>query len=53
MPALRVFDINTFEMTDGDLPERAQSMVKEWLGLNQSKLSNMWETQIITKLPPL
>lgn len=48
-----VFDINTFEMTDGDLPERAQSMVKEWLGLNQSKLSNMWGTQIITKLPPL
>ena len=24
-----VFDINTFEMTEGDLPNRAQKMVKE------------------------
>ena len=26
-----VFDINNFEMTEGDLPNRAQKMVQEWL----------------------
>ena len=25
-----VFDINTFEMTLGDLPEKAQRLVQEW-----------------------
>ena len=48
-----IFDIKTFEMTDGDLPQRAQQMVKEWLMLHQSELQNMWKTQIIMKLPPL
>lgn len=48
-----IFDIKTFEMTDGDLPQRAQQMVKEWLMLHQSELQNMWKTQIIVKLPPL
>ena len=48
-----IFDIKTFEMTDGDLPQRAQHMVKEWLMLHQSELQNMWKTQIIVKLPPL
>ncbi|MDY2943128.1 MAG: DUF4160 domain-containing protein [Paludibacteraceae bacterium] len=48
-----IFDIKTFEMTDGDLPQRAQQMVKEWLMLHQSELQDMWKTQIIVKLPPL
>ena len=48
-----IFDSKTFEMTDGDLPQRAQQMVKEWLMLHQSELQDMWKTQIIVKLPPL
>lgn len=48
-----VFDIHTFEMTDGDLPVRAQNLVKEWLTQNVGKLDEMWATQNITKLPPL
>ena len=48
-----VFDINTFEMTEGDLPNRAQKMVKEWLNEHKDELQEMWETQKILKLPPL
>ena len=48
-----VFDLNTSEMIDGDLPQKAQALVKEWLQSNSVKLQKMWETQKIEKLPPL
>ena len=48
-----VFDLNTLEMTDGDLPQKAQSLVREWLQINSSKLQKMWDKQKIEKLPPL
>lgn len=48
-----LFDLNTMEMTEGDLPMRAQKYVKEWLALNQEELQKMWESQKIEKLPPL
>ena len=48
-----VFDIHTFEMTLGDLPEKAQRLVQEWLRANAKSLIDMWNTQQIHKLPPL
>lgn len=48
-----LFDLNTMEMTEGDLPLRAQNYVKEWMILNQKELQKMWESQKIEKLPPL
>ena len=48
-----VFDLKTLEMTDGDLPQKAQALVKEWLQLNGSKLQKMGDQQKIEKLPPL
>jgi len=48
-----IFDISTFEMTDGDLPLKAQELVKEWLSSNYLELQKMWKTQIIVKLNPL
>ena len=48
-----VFDIHTFEMTEGDMPQRAQQMVKEWLTEHKDELLEMWKTQKIVKLPPL
>lgn len=48
-----LFDIQTFEMTEGDLPLRAQQLVKEWMGEHKDELLNMWQTQKIVKLPPL
>lgn len=48
-----IFDIHTFEMTDGDLPNKAQVLVKEWLKMNYADLLRMWETQTMDKLEPL
>lgn len=48
-----IFDIRTYEMTDGNLPAMAQHLVREWLMLNSEELQKMWDTQIISKLEPL
>ena len=48
-----IFDLRTMEMTEGDLPVKAQQLVKEWLKDNQGKLIEMWNTQKLEKLPPL
>lgn len=40
-------------MIDGDLPQKAQDLVKEWLKDNYKSLIQMWDTQVITKLDPL
>ena len=47
------FNIQTMEMILGDLPRKAQELVKEWLAYYQSDLQAMWDKQTIHKLPPL
>lgn len=47
------FNIRTGEMIVGDLPPKAQALVREWLSMNSDALQAMWDTQVITKLPPL
>ena len=47
------FNIRTGEMMVGDLPPKAQALVREWLATNSEALQSMWDTQIIGKLPPL
>ncbi len=47
------FDIRTGEMLDGELPERAAGMVREWISANQDTLVEMWETQQFKRLDPL
>ena len=47
------FNLRTLEMTEGDLPQKAQALVTEWLGLHADQLQKMWDTQTIEKLPPL
>ena len=41
------------EMTEGDLPAKAQQLVQEWMSPHQEKLLEMWDTQKLVKLPPL
>ena len=48
-----IFDLNSMEMKDGDLPLRAQNHVKEWLEKNQQGLIEMWNSQKIRKMLPL
>ena len=48
-----IFDLQSMEMAEGDLPKKAQELIKEWLEKNQFDLLEMWETQKLKKLPPL
>ncbi|WP_420208967.1 DUF4160 domain-containing protein [Candidatus Electronema sp. JC] len=48
-----LFNIETLEMIEGDLPNRAKKLVFEWASLNQNELMNMWNEQEFRKLPPL
>jgi hypothetical protein len=40
-------------MIEGDLPNRAQKLVKEWAAMYKKDLIEMWEKQKFKKLPGL
>lgn len=48
-----VFDIQTLKMIEGDLPGKAQALVKEWAEIHQQALLTIWNTQEFVQLPPL
>jgi len=48
-----VFSIVTLEMLEGDLPIRAQRLVKEWAAHFQKELLDMWTRQEFKQLPGL
>lgn len=48
-----VFEIDSLEMIEGDLPNRAQKLVKEWAAMYKRDLLEMWEKQQFKKLPGL
>jgi hypothetical protein len=48
-----LFNIDTLEMIEGDLPNRAKKLVPEWAALYQKDLKVMWQKQEFHKLPPL
>jgi hypothetical protein len=45
--------IQALSMIEGDLPNRAQKLVLEWLGNYQKDVLIMWNEQKTNKLPPL
>jgi hypothetical protein len=45
--------IESLEIIEGDLPNRAQKLVLEWAALYQQDLLQMWNSQDFRKLPPL
>ena len=48
-----VFDVNTLDLIEGDLPPRAQRLVRDWAEQYREDLQRMWETQDYKKLPGL
>ena len=48
-----VFNIENLEMMEGDLPNRAHRLVKEWAALYQDDLMRIWNEQEFKKLPGL
>lgn len=47
------FDIKTLEMIEGDLPRKAQGLVREWAEKHKEALLKIWTTQEFEPLPPL
>ena len=48
-----MFVIETQEMLEGDLPVRAQRLVKEWASQHAGELLDMWNRQEFRQLPGL
>jgi hypothetical protein len=48
-----LFAIDSLEMIEGDLPNRAERLVKEWAGRYHKELQTMWDTQEFIQLPGL
>jgi hypothetical protein len=48
-----VFNIETLEMMEGDLPSRAVNLVKDWASQYQKDLLRMWQTNEYIQLPGL
>ncbi len=48
-----VFSISDLVMIEGDLPSKAQSLVKEWAQKYKIELEKMWKTKDIINLPGL
>lgn len=50
---ISLFDLQKCCVIRGDLPNRAEKIVLEWLNQHHHELLEMWNTQKIHKLPPL
>lgn len=48
-----VFDIQTLDMIEGDLPPRARKLVKDWAKKYRSELAKMWKNRAYKQLPGL
>ena len=47
------FEISTLNMIEGDLPPKAQALVREWGEQYIDDIMKMWNTKTLKKLPPL
>ena len=46
-------DIQTGELLEGDLPNRALKLVQEWLNIHKREVLIIWKSQEFKKIPPL
>ena len=50
---MSAIDIQTLEVLEGDLPEKALNLVREWIQQHQSEILEIWITQQFKKIAPL
>jgi hypothetical protein len=48
-----VYNIQTLEMMEGDMPSRAQRLIKDWASQYQQDLLQMWKDNQFRQLPGL
>jgi len=46
-------NIKTQELMEGDLPDKALALVREWTKEHEAELLDIWHTQEIKKISPL
>ncbi|MCQ2050040.1 MAG: DUF4160 domain-containing protein [Candidatus Saccharibacteria bacterium] len=46
-------DIRNGRILEGELPEKALALVREWLKLHKKELLEIWDTQKFIKIKPL
>lgn len=46
-------DFMTGQLLEGNLPNKAMSMVQEWISIHRDELKEMWETQEFKPIAPL
>ena len=48
-----IINIQTLEIIEGELPNRALRLVKEWIYLHRNEIKEIWNTQQFKKIEPL
>ena len=48
-----MFDLDTLDMIEGDLPQKALAMVQEWGKGHRAELLEIWNTQKFREIAPL
>lgn len=50
---MSAINIDTFEVLEGDLPEKALKLVREWMMQNKKEIKEIWDSQNFKKIKPL
>ena len=48
-----IININTLEEIEGNLPNKALKIVREWIELNKKEILEIWDTQKFKKIKPI
>ena len=50
---MSAINIETLEVLEGDLPEKALKLVREWITQNKDEIMDIWKNQNFRKIKPL
>lgn len=50
---MSAININTLEVLEGDLPDKALKLVREWIIKNKKDIMEIWDSQKFKKIEPL
>ena len=50
---MSAINIQTLEVLEGDLPDKALKLVREWIIKNRKEIMEIWQSQNFKKIKPL
>lgn len=50
---MSAISIETFEVLEGDIPQKGLNIIKEWMEQHQDELMEIWNTQNFKKIEPI